>query len=92
MAQKKNRTGSEGGEKARYPSPVVGTKIKKNGAYCLLVWGLSANSRLNNITKVFYHNKPDSTREISVKNTVFFAFFTVLPANLSSTIARFKAS
>ena len=24
MSAKKNRTGSEGGEKARYPSPVVG--------------------------------------------------------------------
>lgn len=36
----KNRTGSEGGEKARYPSPVVGKKIKENGAQCLWVWEL----------------------------------------------------
>ena len=91
-AQKKNRTGSEGGEKARYPSPVVGTKIKKErrilpnqcGAY-------SANSRLTLIMRLLYHNQPGSTREIFGKNTVFFIFFGVGPANLMLKITRFKA-
>jgi hypothetical protein len=84
---KKNRTGSEGGEKARYPSPVVGKKIKKTAHTAYGCGNFSANSRPNNITKLSYHNQPGSTRKIFGKNTYFSLSWRKIPPK--SAISRY---
>ena len=72
--RKKNRTGSEGGEKARYPSPVVGKLLakKRNSAQDASIGVEYAKGNFSpQLHYLFYHNLLKYARAKFQKNVIF---------------------